>query len=374
MKKSIKTLILWLVALLVLAIAPLAIDEKGYVLIAFNNYTIEGTIVSFSIMLCFAAVATWLLVKLVRYVLSIYGITRFKWASKAEHKRLRRTQDAFWQYINGDYKGVLNTLKQGQVQDDWENLSSALAASAAVKSNDKATARGYLTKIEEMEQDKAALLYVACDQPEMAELVLKPIANNKKATALELRTYCQFLLEQQDWAALLELLPRLEKLKALSDAEWQSLFCQFFAALDKSALVKQYDNLSKSLRQIAEVVYLQQLAQFGEQELLDKALLKVAKSQRFDDLYTVLSNAQQVNLTLLKKWVQGELKKTPHDTSLLLSLAYIAKASDDNELACKVFSSALDEHNTPQHWQIAAQSYAQQGLHKEALALYQQFS
>lgn len=374
MKKSLNTIILWLIALVILAIAPIAIGEKGYVLIAFNNYTIEGTIVSFIIMLLFSVLAIWLVVKLVRYVLSLYGITRFKWANKAQYKRLRRTQDAMWQYINGDYEGTLNTLKQGEALADWENVTSALAASAALKNNDKASARGFLTKIEEMEQDKAALLYVACDQPEMAELVLKPIARNNKASTLEIRTYCQFLLEQQDWAALVDLLPRLEKRKALNDAEWQSVFSQFFATLDKEALTKQYENLSKSLRHYAHLVYMQQLALFGDQATLDKGLLKLAKSQRFDELYQVLSKAQQLNLPQLQKWVQGELKKTPNDKSLLVSLAYIASAGDDSELACKVFSSALDEHNTQQHWQVAAKNYAKQGLEKQALALYQQFS
>ena len=40
----IRALLFIALALVVPALAPLAIGEKGYVLIGFNNYTIEGTI------------------------------------------------------------------------------------------------------------------------------------------------------------------------------------------------------------------------------------------------------------------------------------------------------------------------------------------
>ena len=50
-------LIILIVAIVVvLAVTPFVLDEKGYVLISFNNTTIEGTIVSFCIMAVITAV------------------------------------------------------------------------------------------------------------------------------------------------------------------------------------------------------------------------------------------------------------------------------------------------------------------------------
>ena len=49
-------LIILIVAIVVvLAVTPFVLDEKGYVLISFNNTTIEGTIVSFCIMAAMTA-------------------------------------------------------------------------------------------------------------------------------------------------------------------------------------------------------------------------------------------------------------------------------------------------------------------------------
>ena len=46
----IAKVVTFLLILVALAAGHLLIDEKGYVLIAFDNTTIEGTIVSFSIL------------------------------------------------------------------------------------------------------------------------------------------------------------------------------------------------------------------------------------------------------------------------------------------------------------------------------------
>ena len=71
---------IWLIILIVavvvvIAVTPFVLDEKGYVLISFNNTTIEGTIVSFCIMAVLSAAVLYFSYKLTRYLLSIYRLS-----------------------------------------------------------------------------------------------------------------------------------------------------------------------------------------------------------------------------------------------------------------------------------------------------------
>ncbi len=371
MRKAIITLV---IAIIVLALAPLAIGEKGYVLIAFNNFTIEGSIVSFAISILITLFSAYLLFKLVRYVLSLYGITRFKFASRSAQKKQQRLETGLWQLLVDDYQGAMTTFKKGNVDEHWYSLTQAVLAKSSIKTGDINAARVYMQNIGESNQAKAAPLYLSTDQPDMAELVLAPVASDKKASEVELRSYCQFLLKQQSWQKLTTLLPRLEKQNVLTDDEWSMLFNGYFSALDKDVLATTYNGLSRSLKQKSQLPYLQAMIAYCETTEVEKSLIKFLKAGLFEPLFSVLASGNQVALPQFQKVLQGQLKKAEKDTNLLLCLAYVAKLSGDYELAAKVFREALSTHNIKQHWLAAAECYAHQGDSQAALALYQQYS
>ena len=368
-----KAILIVVIALAVLALAPLAIGEKGYVLIAFNDYTIEGTITAFVILTLLASAAVYITFRLIRYVLSLYGITRFKWAFKAEQKRLATLQSSVWQFINHDYTGVQKSLEKASVPEGWENIAAALSARSALETNNKESARLYLTKVTPQDTSNIAQMLVASEQAELAKETMDDITKNKKASAQELANFAEYLVAQQDWQQLAAQLTRFEKKHALNDAQWDTVFERYFSALDKAALQNAFANLPKKLKEKAERYYLINLISF-EPEQAEKYLVKMLKADRYREVWDVLKNSNQGKLPELHKFVQSKLKKLPDDATLLFTLAYVAKIQGDYELACKVFNKTLSQDNAQQHWRIAAECFVKAQQNDKALMLYQRYA
>jgi HemY protein len=369
----IKALLFIALALIVPALAPLAIGEKGYVLIGFNNYTIEGTITAFVFTAFVLFGAGYIVNKLVRYFLSLYSNTRFKWSLKAEERKLDSIQSGIWQFINADYSGVQQTLEKAPVPKGWENIAAAITARAALNNNDKTNASQQLAKVSDSDTGNIAQMLVATEQASIAKNAMDKVAKNKQPNAHDLANLSEYLIAQQDWQQLASHITLFDKKQALSRGQWQQLFARYFAALDKAKLEKAFSSLPKKLKEQAEKHYLFNVIAFAPEQA-DKQLVKLAKSRKYTDIYSVLADIELVKLPELYKYVQGQLKKSPEDESLLLTLAYIAKAQGDYALACKAFNKVMTQQNAEQHWRIAATCFAKQHDNDKALSLYQQYA
>ena len=368
-----KPLIYIALALLLLALAPLAIGEKGYVLIAFNDYTIDGSITAFVVLLLLLAGSLYLAYRIVRYALNLYGITRFKWASRADKRRLSNLQAGVWQFINCDYEGAQKSLAKAHVPSGWENIAHAISARAALASGNKSDARQYLEKVGDEDTNNIAKMLVESEQAELAKDSMLQISHNKKATSLELANFAEYLIAQQDWSTLSEQFKRFDKKHALNDAQWQQVFERYFAALDLNALNSAFSNLPKKLKEKAEFHYLANLASLAPEQT-DKSLLKLAKEDKYREIWQVLNKCSNTKLPELQKFVQTRLKKLADDETLLFTLAYIAKAQGDFELACKVFNKILSKENATKHWRTAAECFSQVGQLDKAVSLYQAYA
>lgn len=370
----IKPILAFLLAALVLGLAPWVIGEKGYILIALDNWTIEGTIVSFAIMLLLAVSSVFIIYKLVRYLLSIYGSTRFRFTERSQKKQLANLQQGLWSTLNNDHSFVMKKLDSSAIPEQWQGISYAFAADAALKSKQSAKALALLAKVPDEQQNYVAHLYAQSGEEQMAADLLSIAAEQKKPDALQLRLYSQLLVAQKDSESLLNILPKLAKFAEFTDQQWQDVWQVIFSHGDSKILQQRFEQLPRSLKSLAEVQYCQAILNNGEAAIGEKILLKLLKKGHFEAICQVLSSSQQLSLVSLQKAIQEQLKKQPESTQLLLCLAYTAKAQNDAELASKVFKTVLNDENSPRHWRAAAECYAAQGLTEQALVLYQRFT
>ena len=370
----IKPLIACLIAALILAIAPWVIGEKGYVLIAFNNWTIEGSIVSFAVMTIIASIGLYILFKLVWYVWAIYGNTRFRISQRTEQKQLANLQDGLWSTLNNDHSLVLKKLANANLPVSWQGISYAFAADAALKSNQSAKALELLAKVPDEQQNYVAHLYAQTGEHQLAADLLSVAAQQNKPDVLQLHLYCQLLVAQQDDTALLEVIPKLAKFGDLTDEQWQGVWQVVFKHADNAVIEQRYEQLARNLKPLAEVAYCRALLNNGVTEKAEAILIKLLKKGHYDTVTASLKNSSRLSLLSLQKTVQELLKKQPESESLLFCLAYVALAQTDTELASKVFKKVLNEQNAHAHWRIAAHCFAAQGLEHEALQLYQTFT
>ena len=370
----IKPILAFLLAALVLGLAPWVIGEKGYILIALDNWTIEGTIVSFAIMLLLAGSSVLIIYKLVRYLLSIYGSTRFRFTERSQKKQLANLQQGLWSTLNNDHDFVLKKLDSTAIPEQWQGISYAFAADAALKSQQSAKALALLAKVPDEQQNYVAHLYAQSGEEQMAADLLSIAAEQKRPDALQLRLYSQLLVAQKDSDNLLSLLPKLAKFAEFTDQQWQVIWEVIFAHSDGQVIQQRFEQLPRSLKSLAEVQYCQAILNNGEAAAGEKILLKFLKKGHFEAICRVLSTSQQLSLVSLQKAIQEQLKKQPEAIPLLFCLAYTAKAQNDTELACKVFKSVLSDDNSKAHWRVAAECFASQGQTEQALALYQRYT
>ena len=365
-------LIIFIVAIvLVLAITPFVLDEKGYVLISFNNTTIEGTIVSFCIMAALSTAALYLTYKLVRYCLSIYRNTKHGFFARSQERKHAAIEQALWSLINDDYEQVESALSSNSVPAKFDDIRLALLAKAALANNQPDKALERLFEISPEQQLKVAKLWLASGDSSVIEPQIRVAAESKKATVLDLKLYTEVLVQQQHFKLLEDFLPRLLRKNALNDTQWQQVFLAYFAAQANDELTAKYQHLGKKLQAHAHTAYLTQMAKVGQLASIENELVKLLKQKQHEQLAHILSEAAPSNAYKLQSSIQERLKKDEHNNALLLALACLANAQGDYDLAARVFDKALNSENKAQYRQQAILSYKHSAQLDKALVLYQ---
>jgi HemY protein len=366
-------LIILIVAIVaVIAITPFALDEKGYVLISFNNTTIEGTIVSFCIMAIVTAIVLYLTYKLIRYLLSIYHNTKHGFFARSQERKQAAIEQALWSAINDDYEHVEQALSGNSVPDKFDDIRLALLAKAALANNQTDKALERLFEISPEHQLKVAKLWLASGDSSAIESQMRVSAESKKATALELKLYTEVLVQQQHFSALEEFLPRLLRQKVFSSEQWTRVFSAYFSAQPVDKITSKYKQLPKKLQAYAHTAYLATMASAGQLIEVEGDLIKMVKhNDQHEQLAFILNGATNGNAIKLQTSIQERLKKDDNNNALLLGLACLANVQGDYDLAARVFDKALNPENKKQFSQQAALSYKNSAQAEKALVLYQ---
>ncbi|MBQ4834106.1 heme biosynthesis protein HemY [Pseudoalteromonas sp. MMG010] len=364
-------LILFIVALvLVMAVAPYILDEKGYVLISFNHTTIEGTIIGFCGTVILVLIFMYLLYKLGRYLWSIYSKSKHRFFAKGEERKQATIENALYSAINDDYEALEHVLANSRVPSEYKDIRLALLAKAALANQKVEKALSYLTEISPKQQLKVAKLWLASGESGMIEPQLKVLAEHKKASVLELKLYSEVLVQQQHWDKLDALLPRLVRKKVFVENQWDAIFTQYFSSIDSLDKTTKFRALPKKLQPLAETAYWQTMINAGLIAEIEPALIKLFKQQQYKQLATLLISIPSGEATKLYMCLQESLKKDDSNTALLLSLACLANAQGDYDLAARVFDKALNSDNKERYIQQATLSYKQSSQPEKALILY----
>ena len=365
-------IILIVVIVVVLALTPFVLDEKGYVLISFNNTTIEGTIVSFCIMAVITAVVLYLIYKSIRYLLSIYRNTKHGFFARSQERKQAAVEQALWSAINDDYEHVELALSGNSVPDKFEDIRLALLAKAALASNQTDKALEHLFEISPEHQLKVAKLWLASGDSSAIESQMRVSAESKKATPLELMLYTEVLVQQQHFSALEDFLPKLLRKKIFTSEQWTRVFSAYFSAQPAEEITNKYKQLPKKLQAYAHLAYLMSMTAAGKLTVIEGDLIKMVKhNDQHEQLAYILSGVSSADAIKLQISIQDRLKKDENNNALLLALACLSNAQGNYDLAARVFDKALNLDNKKQFTQQAALSYKNSAQAEKALVLYQ---
>ncbi|MEZ6968193.1 heme biosynthesis HemY N-terminal domain-containing protein [Aeromonas veronii] len=337
--------IIILVAVMVagLIFGPQASGNKGYVLIALGNYTIESSVTSAVIL----AVLFYGALLIVEWLLGrVFGLRRktLGWyGSRRRRKANQQTVAATLAMAEGHYSQAEKLLIKGASNSDTPLLNYLSAAKAAQARGDDARRDQYLQKAQE-ENPKAELaltltqtqLQIEQGQYDTALAMLESVYALNPRHPMVLDQLRQVHLARQDWSALCDLIPALHKVGKLTPKQEEDLLQQAWsgrlqqAAGSLETLKAVWQDLPRKLRLEPELLacygdLLRQLGADGEAATLwQEALRKQPMPQLLARLPKLKLDSYQPLLALLQKQ-QGQ----PEVDTALAQLYLLAGQLDD---------------------------------------------
>ncbi|KAE9634721.1 heme biosynthesis HemY N-terminal domain-containing protein [Aeromonas veronii] len=337
--------IIILVAVMVagLIFGPQASGNKGYVLIALGNYTIESSVTSAVIL----AVLFYGALLIVEWLLGrIFGLRRktLGWyGSRRRRKANQQTVAATLAMAEGHYSQAEKLMIKGASNSDTPLLNYLSAAKAAQARGDDARRDQYLQKAQE-ENPKAELaltltqtqLQIEQGQYDTALAMLESVYALNPRHPMVLDQLRQVHLARQDWSALCDLIPSLHKVGKLTPKQEEDLLQQAWsgrlqqAAGSLETLKAVWQDLPRKLRLEPELLacygdLLRQLGADGEAATLwQEALRKQPMPQLLARLPKLKLDSYQPLLALLQKQ-QGQ----PEVDTALAQLYLLAGQLDD---------------------------------------------
>ncbi|WP_323924663.1 heme biosynthesis HemY N-terminal domain-containing protein [Aeromonas veronii] len=337
--------IIILVAVMVagLIFGPQASGNKGYVLIALGNYTIESSVTSAVIL----AVLFYGALLIVEWLLGrVFGLRRktLGWyGSRRRRKANQQTVAATLAMAEGHYSQAEKLMIKGASNSDTPLLNYLSAAKAAQARGDDARRDQYLQKAQE-ENPKAELaltltqtqLQIEQGQYDTALAMLESVYALNPRHPMVLDQLRQVHLARQDWSALCDLIPALHKVGKLTPKQEEELLQQAWsgrlqqAAGSLETLKAVWQDLPRKLRLEPELLacygdLLRQLGADGEAATLwQEALRKQPMPQLLARLPKLKLDSYQPLLTLLQKQ-QGQ----PEVDTALAQLYLLAGQLDD---------------------------------------------
>ncbi|BCS50187.1 heme biosynthesis HemY N-terminal domain-containing protein [Aeromonas jandaei] len=337
--------IIILVAVMVagLIFGPQASGNKGYVLIALGNYTIESSVTSAVIL----AVLFYGALLIVEWLLGrVFGLRRktLGWyGSRRRRKANQQTVAATLAMAEGHYSQAEKLMLKGASNSDTPLLNYLSAAKAAQARGDDVRRDQYLQKAQE-ENPKAELaltltqtqLQIEQGQYDTALAMLESVYALNPRHPMVLDQLRQVHLARHDWAALCDLIPTLHKVGKLTPKQEEDLLQQAWngrlqqAASNLETLKAVWQELPRKLRLEPEL-----LASYGDllrglgadseaANLWQEALRKQAMPQLLSRLPKLKLDNYQPLLALLQKQ-QGQ----PEVDNALAQLYLLAGQLDD---------------------------------------------
>lgn len=243
---------------------PLLAGNKGYVLIAVGEYTIEMTVISAAILAFVLYGALLVLERVAVRLLGIKGSTRLWLGNRRRRKAREQTLAGTLALAEGQFRQAETLMRKSAPDSEQAMLNYLSAAEAAQAQGEDARRDEYLEQAA-AQHPRAPLavnlirarLLLRQQQYAEAEVLLEKLnqAHPQHAVIQQLLKECYQALGH--WTPLLALLPQLQKRKQLSGEEQRQLQQQIYPALFEeqarsggaSGVQTLWRELPKSLKQ-----------------------------------------------------------------------------------------------------------------------------
>lgn len=366
-----RRLLVTLVMALLLGAASIWVmqSDSGYILLSFNNTTVEMTVwVGILLYLTVTGLGAWLLL-LFKWLGDVGGLRRW-WTLRRSQQHGSKTAQGLILFADHDWKQASTMLLSGADGSSMPDVNLLFAARAAAENNQIDQARMLLEQLK-VSHPKAKLLadktlaemLILEEQLDEAIQLLQPIAASKPGDRGVLRLLSDTYYLMGDWLSLQKLLHDLNYYKAINPSDMKALEQDVYANLlsdfipnPEFTLQEQKDQagdlwelIPRRLHNDAELIcgYFDALQQVNDTDRVQLLLVKTINKrwhpelvERFGQLET---SAPEKQLLAAEKWLSDH----PEDAVLLVALGRICcqlrfwgKARDYFSVALRLQPSA----------------------------------
>jgi len=348
------------VIIVLFAAAGLAIfakEDPGYIMLTFRGWTIETSAILFASAMLAIFVALYFVFRL----LIATGLMPRR-VSRWRHNRKQRMGDkslaeGIMKLNLGQWQKAEKLLIKAARSDDLAPVAYLAAARAAQGQGIRERRDGYL----QLAQDKApkslpalsiALAQLQADDGDIQQAVktLNSLPANERNQPQALRLLSRYYISLNDWPAMVELLPRLRRNKALPQIKYYETEHLAYSGLlnhtartsDSQALMTLWDKLPKQLHEKEDMIadYCCSLINFGQSEEAEEVLYRrISRSwnESLVYLYGLLDGDAEIHLSRARNWY----KKSPDNPVLLLTMGRLAMRAHQWQEAREFLENSL---------------------------------
>lgn len=372
------------------AISPILIGEKGYILIAMGDYTIESTVVTAGLLLIVVFISLIMTLKIFKgsFNFSLGAWNKLRFAN--QRKALKNLNQGIAAYIMEDNQQAEHLLVKSAEPSKFSQIAYLMAASAADKQGLSENTKHYLSQLESSQSNVKQIglesllvtlqLLLNHQSYQQARTLLdehhKDIGHDDRLLQLEI----ELSLHEQRYAYVVEKLVNARKSKTIADKKielWETtafyqVFNQEISDKDHNALTTYWNNINRKVKQRPTVVlaYCRVLAEHNITQPLAKILLPLLKKGKDQALLKQIRLLPLTNTDELIQAIQKHLHHDQHNALWLSLLAHISHANQQADLAEKAFNTLVhlpDEQYDSLDLKVFAQVLEKQGQDKKAL-------
>lgn len=311
--------------------------QQGYVLISIADKTIEmsvTTLVIFMVALLAGLFSLEYLIKKTLYMSS----TTWNWFSVRKIKRARRyTNEGIVKLLEGDWQTAEKRVTRLVNHHDMPLLCYLIASEAAHEMGDTSKRDKYLELAMQQEDAKLAVQLTKARQNvrdkafEQALAELVEIKDDFPNNAMMMNLLKTVYIHLNMWQPLLEIMPKLTKVKLISQQEQADLFkqaqCGMIAEVaslkGSEGAIAHWNSLPRKLRQDSEIVGClakQLMLRHADSEAYT-LVVEFLKKQRDDSLLALIPQMKLVDPYPAIVLLQEMIKKDENDASARSAIA-----------------------------------------------------
>ncbi|WP_281646409.1 heme biosynthesis HemY N-terminal domain-containing protein [Parendozoicomonas sp. Alg238-R29] len=369
--------------------------DNGYVLVAYNGYTLESSLWATILALALILVAVKFTASLVKGISSSAGAI-VPMTAKARRRRSQRLSNkGLIEFANGHWKAAQRHLSLAGKSGSFPLLNYLVAARAASANNDMEACKEFLRKADEAAP--AAYMAIGITQAEaqisqkqyeQALATLKSLHKKSPKHPYLLKLLKQTYVHLGDWHALAKLLPTLHKhkvfsIKVLEELE-QNIYRELFDQarnkgrnLPESEKTKPADevwqSLTKAQRRNTDLVYryARCLFQLNAQEQAEAFIRRQLPSLYSTLLIRVYGRIECTDSSRQLLAAEKLLAERPNDAELLLALGRICARRQLWGKAKEYLETSLKLHHSVETYNELGMLLAQLGEHELSSGYFQ---